>query len=119
MWRDLGMTEQDWERMPPAVRSLLVSLKQQVRLLEIRCAAYEQELVMLRQQATRIEDLQAEIAELRERLGQTSRNSSRPPSSDPPHQKRRASGEPTDYLTAACRAAVAQSSPGSLLPDTS
>ena len=95
MWRDLGMTEQDWERMPPAVRSLLVSLKQQVRLLEIRCAAYEQELTMLRQQATRIEDLQAEIAELRERLGQTSRNSSRPPSSDPPHQKRRTSGEPT------------------------
>jgi len=95
MWRDLGMIEQDWERTPPAVRSLLVSLKQQVRLLEIRCAAYERELMMLRQQATRIEDLQAEIAELRERLGQTSRNSSRPPSSDPPHQKRRASGEPT------------------------
>ena len=94
MWRDLGISRQQWEHTPPAVRLLLVSLKQQVRLLEIRCAADEREIALLRQQATRIQDMKAEIAELRERLGQNSHNSSRPPSFGPPYRKPRPTRRP-------------------------
>ncbi|MCI0351120.1 MAG: hypothetical protein L0Z53_16980 [Acidobacteriales bacterium] len=67
MWRDLNITKQDWERTPAAVRTVLLSLQQQVRLLLIRCAAYEKEIAALRQQVTQIDDLKAEMAELRER----------------------------------------------------
>lgn len=64
-----------------------------MRLLEIRCQAYQQEVTALRQQVAQIDDLKAEIAELRERLGQTSCNSSRPPFSDPPPQKLKSASE--------------------------
>src|SRR5882672_9247945 len=108
MRRDPDICEQDWERTPSAVRIILFSLRQQLRLLEIRCSAYqkevptlraaalqlhdlkaqiagfEKEFADLRQQVIQIEDLKAEISELRDRLGQNSRNSSKPPSSDPP-----------------------------------
>src|SRR5262245_19135958 len=43
MWRDLNITKQDWERAPAAVRTVLLSLQQQGRLLLIRCTAYEKE----------------------------------------------------------------------------
>ena len=72
MWRDLGISEQDWEPTPPAVRTALLSLQQQVRLLGIRSTAYEQQLAALREQVAQVDDLKAEIAELRERLGQNS-----------------------------------------------
>jgi transposase len=58
-----------------------------VRLLEIRHSAYEKQLASLREQVATLDDLKAEINELRERLGQNSTNSSRPPSSDPPSSK--------------------------------
>jgi uncharacterized protein DUF6444 len=60
----------------------LLSLQQQGRLLLIRCAAYEKEIAALRQQATQIDDLKAEMAELRERLRQNSQNSSNVGGSD-------------------------------------
>jgi transposase len=41
-----------------------------------------------------VDDLKAEIAELRERLGQNSSNSSKPPSSDPPSYKSKPEREP-------------------------
>ena len=53
----------------------------------IRFTAYEKQLAALREQVAEVDDLKAEIAELRERLGQNSSNSSRPPSSDPPSYK--------------------------------
>jgi transposase len=87
MWRDLGISEQDWAATPPAVRTALLSLRQQVRLMGIRFPAYEQQLADLREQAATVDDLKAEIAELRERLGRNSSNSSKPPSSDPPSYK--------------------------------
>lgn len=42
-----------------------------------------------------IESLKTEVAALRERLGQNSSNSSRPPSSDPPQASRRSRPEPS------------------------
>jgi transposase len=94
MWRDLGISEQDWQTTPLAVRTALLSLQQQVRLMGIRFSAYEQQLADLREQAATVDDLKAEIAELRERLSQNSSNSSRPPSSDPPSDKPQPRREP-------------------------
>jgi transposase len=87
MWRDLGLTKRDWDRTPHAVRTLLLAQQQQQRLMSIRFTAYEKQLAALREQVAEVDDLKAEIAELRERLGQNSSNSSRPPSSDPPSYK--------------------------------
>jgi transposase len=84
MWRDLGISEQDWAATPLAVRTALLALQQQARLMSIRFTAYEKQLASLREQVSTIDDLKAEVAELRERLGQNSSNSSKPPSSDPP-----------------------------------
>ena len=76
---ELSISEEDWNRTPPAVQVLVVSLWQQVQTLQ-----------------TQVETLQAKVTDLRERLGQTSRNSSRPPSSDspdaPPRPQRTPSG---------------------------
>ena len=62
--------------------------------LKAQIARFENELAHLRQQLIHVEDLQAEIAELRERLGHNSRNSHRPPSSDSPSQKGKPTNEP-------------------------
>jgi transposase len=94
MWRDLGISERDWKATPPAVRSALLALQQQVRLMGIRFTAYEKQLAALREQVTQVDDLKAEITELRERLGQNSSNSSKPPSSDPPSYKPSPGREP-------------------------
>ena len=94
MWRDLGITEQEWAATPQAVRTALLALEQQVRLMGIRFTAYERQLASLREQVTQVDDLKAEIAELRERLGQNSSNSSKPPSSDPPSYKSKPRPEP-------------------------
>src|SRR5215207_3765056 len=94
MWRDLGITEQEWEQTPQAVRTALLALRQQVRLMGIRFSAYEQQLAGLREQVSTVDDLKAEIEELRERLGQNSSNSSKPPSSDPPSYKPKPRREP-------------------------
>ena len=65
---DLPITEEDWNHTPLAVQAVVVTLWQQVQALQAQ-----------------VEALEIEVAQLRERLGQHSRNSSRPPSSDPPH----------------------------------
>lgn len=94
MWRDLGISEQEWAATPPAVRTALLSLHQQARLMGIRFTAYEKQLAALREQVATVDDLKAEINELRERLGQNSSNSSKPPSSDPPSYKPKPRREP-------------------------
>ena len=58
-----------WNQIPSAAQAAILALIQQ----------YEQRLQVLQQQ----------VDELRQRLNQNSTNSSRPPSSDPPHVKRR------------------------------
>lgn len=50
----------------------------------------------LRQQVTQVDDLKAEINELRERLGQNSSNSSKPLSSDPFSPQAKSSSEPEE-----------------------
>ena len=57
----LGISTEDWSATPPAVRELVLLLRQ-------RLAALEQQ-----------------VAQLQERLNQNSGNSSKPPSSDPPN----------------------------------
>jgi transposase len=57
-----------WGQLPPAAQAAILGLVQQ----------YEQ----------RVQALQKRVDELEQRLGQNSTNSSRPPSSDPPHVKR-------------------------------
>src|SRR5215813_10608954 len=65
-----------WERIPSEVQAAL-------RLV---VADYEQRIATLEAQVTA---LKGEMSALKERLGQNSRNSSRPPSSDGPHVKRK------------------------------
>ena len=58
-----------WNQIPPAAQAAILGLVQQ----------YER----------RVQALQQQVVDLRQRLNQNSTNSSRPPSSDPPHVKRR------------------------------
>jgi transposase len=62
-----GIPEADWLATPGSVRSLI--------------HAQQQEIEQLRAQLTA---LASELSELRERIGRSSRNSSKPPSSDGP-----------------------------------
>jgi hypothetical protein len=64
-------------------------------LLEVRSQAYERQLAQLREQVAQIDDLKAEMVELRERLGQNSSNSSKPPSSDLPRQPQQVQRQPS------------------------
>jgi len=68
MRREPPLPKELWEQIPPPVQAALWVLIE----------SYEQ----------RIATLAAEVAELKERLNQTSQNSSRPPSADPPTVKR-------------------------------
>jgi transposase len=76
---ELPITEEDWNRTPPAVQAIVIALWQQVQVLQAQGAA-----------------LQAEVTQLREQVGRNSQNSSQPPSSDapsaPPRPKRAPSG---------------------------
>src|SRR6516164_184848 len=58
-----------WDQIPPAAQAAILALVHQ----------YEQ----------KVQALQLQVAQLTGRLNQNSTNSSRPPSSDPPHVKRR------------------------------
>jgi transposase len=95
MFADLGISEADWDATPQSVKTALIALQHQARLLEIRFTAYEKKLAALEAKEAEIESLKTEVAALRERLGQNSSNSSRPPSSDPPQADRPARREPS------------------------
>jgi transposase-like protein len=95
MFTDLGISEADWNSTPQSVKSALIALLHQARLLEIRFSAYDKKLAALEAQDAEIESLKTEVTALRERLGQNSTNSSCPPSSDPPQASRRSRREPS------------------------
>ena len=93
MYEDLGISEEDWNSTPQSVKTALIALEHRARLLEIRFLAYEKKLAALEAKEAEIQSLRTEVAALRERLGQNSTNSSRPPSCDPPPANRRARRE--------------------------
>jgi transposase len=95
MFTDFGISEEDWNSTPQSVKTVVVALQHQARLLEIRFTAYEKRLADMEAKDAEIESLKTEVAALRERLGQNSSNSSRPPSSDPPQASRRSGREPS------------------------
>jgi transposase len=95
MDKDLGISEQDWNSTPQSVKTVVVALQHQARLLEIRFTAYEKRLADIEAKDAEIESLKTEVAALRERLGQNSSNSSQPPSSDTAQHRRPARREPS------------------------
>jgi transposase len=95
MFTDLGISEAEWDATPQAVKTALIALQHRARLLEIRFTAYEKKLAALEAKEAEIESLKTEVAALRERIGQNSSNSSRPPSSDPPQAGRPSRREPS------------------------
>ena len=81
-----GIPEADWLATPASVRTLILVQQQEIQALR-------QENDELRSQLTA---LASELASLRERIGRSSRNSSKPPSSDgpgfKPPERRKGSG---------------------------
>jgi transposase len=69
-----GISDADWLAWPTSARSLILHQQQEIHVLH-------QENEQLRTQLT---TLATELAQLRERIGRSSRNSSKPPSSDGP-----------------------------------
>ena len=62
----------DWEATPPSIQSL-------VRVLEERLAQQNERLI---EQSDQLAKLNERLTDLEERLNQTSKNSSKPPSTD-------------------------------------
>jgi transposase len=81
-----GIPEADWLATPVSVRALILAQQQEIQALR-------RENDELRSQLTA---LATELASLRERIGRSSRNSSKPPSSDgpgfKPPERRKGSG---------------------------
>lgn len=75
---DLPITEEDWNQTPPAVQAIVITLGQQVQILQAQVAT-----------------LQAEVAQLREQVGRNSQNSSQPPSADAPSARPRPKRPPS------------------------
>lgn len=67
-----GTPEADWLALPAQARAIILAQQEEIRMLR-------QENGQLRQQLTA---LATELAQLLERIGRNSRNSSKPPSSD-------------------------------------
>jgi len=91
----IGISDADWNQMPAAGRVAIMFLLKQNQLLENRNYTYHIEVERLKTELERLKTLELEVAELRERLGQNSRNSSKPPSSDPPSVSRPNNRQPS------------------------
>ena len=71
MTESLPLPAEIWNRVPPEAQALILVLLNKVAILE-----------------KRVDEFERQNAELLERLNRSSRNSSKPPSSDQPHVKR-------------------------------
>lgn len=69
------ISPEDWGKTPLSVKALVLALAEEHRLLKEQVGAL----------TTQVQNLQAEVEKLQERLHKTSHNSSKPPSSDPPY----------------------------------
>jgi hypothetical protein len=73
-----GILAEDWAATPESVQELVYTLLAVVEKMQETVPALQGQ----------IEQLQGRIAQLEEQVGKNSRNSSKPPSSDPPHLKK-------------------------------
>jgi prefoldin subunit 5 len=71
-----GISNEDWQLTPDSVQKAFSALYHQLLMIQMRAEAYDRQLALLREQVDQIDDLKAELSELRERLGQNSNNSS-------------------------------------------
>src|SRR5216683_3596522 len=76
MGREAPLPQELWSQIPPQIQAALWVVVE----------GYEQRITSLEAQ---VAELKGELRELRAQLGQNSQNSSRPPSSDGPHVKRK------------------------------
>lgn len=73
----LAIPQEDWEQTPLFVQAVVIALWQENQGLK-------QQVAVLQKQ---VSTLQAEVDKLREQVNKNSRNSSKPPSSDPPQKR--------------------------------
>jgi transposase len=95
MIRGFSISKSEWECTPQPVRAAALALQHQLWLLQHRYAAAQKQIASLQEKAAEVEGLQMENAALRERLGQNSLNSSRPPSSDAPQHRHHPKRQPS------------------------
>jgi Family of unknown function (DUF6444) len=88
-----AITDDDWRLTPAPAQNAFSALHHRLLLLHSRPKAYDRQLSDFRQQVSQIDVLDAELAELRERLGHDLNNSSKPPSTGPPHLPQKNSSE--------------------------
>jgi len=74
----LPIPQEGWEQTPLSVQAMVVALWQGNQVLK-------QQVTVLQKQ---VDSLEAEVTKLREQVNQNSKNSSKPPSSDPPYQRK-------------------------------
>ncbi len=74
---DLPIKPGDWEATPRSVQTVVVMLWEERQVMAAQITQLQKQVI----------ELQMEIERLQERVGQNSRNSSKPPSSDPPGMK--------------------------------
>lgn len=82
----LPITPEDWETTPLPVKAVVLALEEERRLLKQQVEAL----------TAQVNQLQTVVEQLLERVNKTSRNSSKPPSSDPPNvppQAKRVKGQ--------------------------
>lgn len=80
-----GITTQDWDATPNSVQTLVYTLLVAVEEMQQIVPELQKQI---KQQQTQIEQQQKRINQLEEQVGKNSRNSSKPPSSDPPNVKK-------------------------------
>lgn len=80
-----GITVADWEATPNSVQTLVYTLLPAVEEMQQIVPQLQKQI---EQQHKQIEQQQQRINQLEEQVGKNSRNSSKPPSSDPPNVKK-------------------------------
>ena len=80
-----GITAQDWDVTPSSVQTLVYTLLATVEEMQQIVPQLQKQI---ERQQKQVEQQQKRIKQLEEQVGKNSRNSSKPPSSDPPNVKK-------------------------------